>query len=279
MMKHTLLRAAAALTITSVFTACGDGASAPTDAGVSASVTAATTVDVATMSGDAAKEDVETFKANRGAFGIAQLADFERFARWEPCPYDATAKRFVCVSRSKGPFTNTRSYAYFDATGSAQTAYDANTTASANFRWSLSGDITKEKWSGSMNRERNITITGLAGSNNTITINGTGAAERQRTRFSKSSTTSTEVERAYDMSGSVTIKDVVTPAVRLPDSYPSSGTITRTHLVTRTDADGTKTTSRTSVVTFNGTQFVPLVVNGVEFTLDLSTGVVTKKTA
>ena len=127
MSKHTLLRAATALTVAALFTACGDS-NGPTDSGVSASVAAATTLDVATVAGDAAQEDVETFKVNRGAFGLATI-DFERFGRWDSCPYDTAAARFICVDRTRGPFTSSRSYAYLDAAGAGQTAYSSTTTA------------------------------------------------------------------------------------------------------------------------------------------------------
>jgi hypothetical protein len=80
------------------------------------------------------------------------------------------------------------------------------------------------------------------------------------------------------MEGSTVVANVVTAAVRLPDTWPMSGTITRNHSVVRSDVvNGTKTSTRTSVVTFNGTQFVPLTVNGTAFTLDLATGTVTPK--
>jgi hypothetical protein len=159
--------------------------------------------------------------------------------------------------------------------------YDAAKTASANFKWTMDGTITKRRWGGSVSRSRDLTISGLLGANTTITINGTSATERQRTKFAKEDADGANaVEREYQLDGKTEIKNVVTAAVRLPDTWPQSGTITRSHTVTRTDAvNGTKTTTRTSVVTFNGTQFVPLVVNGTEFTLDLATGEVTKKAA
>ena len=272
---RSTLCAATALIVTLALAACGDAA--PTENPVSASVAAATTLDVATIAGDAATEDVETFKVNRGALGFAQLADFERFGRWDPCPYDASAARFVCASKARGPFSNTRSYAYADAAGAAQSAYGATTTASANFRWTLAGTITRRRWSGTMARERDVTISGLLGSNSTITVNGTGSTERQRTRFAKDGVDGANaIAREYELEGSAVLKDVVTAAIRLPDAWPASGTITRNHSVTRIDAvNGTRITTRTSVVTFNGTQFVPLIVNGTEFTLDLATGTVT----
>ncbi len=279
MIKTSLLRAATALTLAAVFTACGDSTTGPTDAGVSASVSAATTLDVATVSGDAAQEDVETFKINRGAFGLATI-DFERFARWESCPYDATALRFVCVSKNRGPFSATRSYAYIDQAGVAQSAYSATTTAAANFKWSLSGTITKERWSGTMSRERDITISGLLGANTTVTVNGTGANERQRTKFLRDADGPNGLTRDYDLESSLAIVNVVTPAIRVPDAWPASGTIARNYKVTRTDAtNGTIVVTRNSVVTFNGTQFAKLVVNGKEFRLDLATGKVEVVTA
>jgi len=274
---RSTLRAASALTVTLALAACGDAA--PTENPVSASVAAATTLDVATIAGDAATEDVETFKVNRGALGFAQFADFERFGRWDPCPYDGTAARFICAPKARGPFNATRSYAYADAAGAAQSAYGATTTASANFRWTLAGTITKRRWSGTVARERDVTLSGLLGSNSTVTVNGTGSSERQRTRFAKDGVDGANaIAREYELEGSAVVKDVVTAAVRLPDAWPASGTITRNHSVTRTDAvNGTRITTRTSVVTFNGTQFVPLTVNGTEFTLDLATGTVTPK--
>ena len=279
MTTKTLLRAATALTVAALFTACGDGSTSPTDAGVSASVSSAVTLDVATVAGDAATEDVETFKVNRGAFGLATI-DFERFGRWESCPYDSTATRFVCAERTRGPFKSSRSYAYLDATGNGQRAYSSTATASANFKWAVAGTITREKWSGSMSRNRDITISGMLGANTTVTVNGTGAAERQRTTFLRDSAGPNGLTREYNLESSLAIANVITPAIRLPDAWPVSGSITRSYKVTRTDAtNGTTVVTRNSVVTFNGTQFADLVVNGKGFTLDLATGKVTAKVA
>lgn len=278
MLPQILRRRAAALVMTAALAACGDATTEPTDNGVSASVAATTTADVATVSGDAASEDVQLFKVNAGAFGYAQFGDYERFSGWNSCPYDAAAARFICAPVTRGPFVHKRSYAFLDASGTAQSSYGALTTAQANFTTSLTGTITKERWSGTMSRERNFTISGLAGNNTTVTINGTGAVERQRSRFDREAANPGTVVRSYDLDGSLTISNVVVAVASLPQAWPSSGTVTRRYTVTRTDAAGaTTTTTRTAVVTFNGTQFVPLVVNGTEFTIDLTTGVVVKK--
>jgi hypothetical protein len=276
MIRFSLRRASSAIALATVVAACGDsaGSTEPTD---TSPVAQAVTLDVATVAGDAAKEDAETFKVNRGAFGIAQATDFERFSRWDPCPFDATSKRFVCVERSRGPFTYNRSYAYADSAGAAQSSYSATLTGSANFKWSVAGTITKDRWNGSMSRNRDITVSGLLGANSTVIVNGTGAAERSRTVFRQDSS---GLSRSYDMQSSTVIANVVTPAIALPDAFPASGTVTRNFTVTKTGVvNGETTFTRNSVVTFNGTQFVPLVVNGKEFTLDLVTGDVKAKTA
>ena len=131
-----------------------------------------------------------------------------------------------------------------------------------------------------MSRNRDITISGMLGANSSVTVNGTGAAERQRTVFLRDSAGPNGLTREYNLESSLAIVRVVTPAIRLPDAWPASGTITRNYKVTRTDAtNGTTVTTRNSVVTFNGTQFADLVVNGKAFTIDLATGKVTAKVA
>ena len=276
MLPSTIARRTLAAAALCTLAACGDnaGTTGPAD---NTATARAVTLDVATVAGDAATEDVQTFRVNTGAFGIAQATDFERFSRWAPCPLDAATNRFVCAERARGAFTYNRSYAFFDAAGAAQTAYSGTTTASANFRWTLAGNITKARWSGSMSRNRDITLAGLLGPNAAITVNGTGAAERQRTAFLRDSS---GLSRSYDMQSSLTIANVVTPAIQLPDAWPASGTVTRNFTVTKIGAVGGETTfTRNSVVTFNGTRYVPLTVNGTAFTLDLATGEVTAAAA
>ena len=131
-----------------------------------------------------------------------------------------------------------------------------------------------------MSRERDLTLSGLLGANSTVTVNGTGATEKMRTTFLRDSTGPNGLTRSYNLEASLAIANVVTPAIRMPDAWPASGTVTRNYKVTRTDAtNGTTVTTRNSIVTFNGTQFVDLVVNGTAFTLDLATGTVTPKVA
>jgi hypothetical protein len=71
------------------------------------------------------------------------------------------------------------------------------------------------------------------------------------------------------MSMNTTVTAVVIPVPR-GSGWPISGTITREITVQIvTGLDDTKTRERTVTIEFNGTQFVPITINGETCTLDL----------
>lgn len=263
---------AAALFAATLLAACAgtSDTTAPDVDGVSASVV---TADVASVAADAAMEDMQSFRVNLGGVGLAFLTNFDRWERWDPCPYVAASQRFECPTRTRNGFTSTRSYAYADAAGAAQSAYSATTTAAVNYRYTLDGSITRRRFTSTVSRARDITFSGLLGT--ALTINGTGSRETSRSRFSADSTSGQQ--RSYELAASMRVTNVVLPAFRVPDAWPASGTVARDFTVVRTRADGTtQTVTRNTVVTFNGTQFVPLTVNGTAFTLDLATGEISR---
>lgn len=75
----------------------------------------------------------------------------------------------------------------------------------------------------------------------------------------------------FDMTVDVTWDDVVHLYPRSENPYPMSGTVTREILVEVT-RDGEVVGGRdvTAVITFNGTQFVTLDVDGQEYEIDLA---------
>lgn len=76
--------------------------------------------------------------------------------------------------------------------------------------------------------------------------------------------------RTIEATASFTIDNVVVPVPQTQDGWPLSGSITQDATVTITLPHGeSRTASRTAVVTFNGTQFVPLVINGDTTIIDL----------
>jgi hypothetical protein len=160
----------------------------------------------------------------------------------------------------------THAVEFLDATGAQQDHYDPLTTASIHLTHDVSGSVTRESWSATVERHRDMVVSGLEGEETTRTWNGTGSEVVSRSRMTDGGTT-----RTFDLSGDFTIADVVVP-VGGDQHWPLSGTITRHWVVKVTGgANGDQTRERTVVVTFNGTQTVTVNVNGDEFDLDLST--------
>jgi hypothetical protein len=203
--------------------------------------------DVAMLAGDAAAVDAEVMRGpHAGRFGLGLLA---------------RVGAFECDRETPRKLTVTRSCTFRDAGGTAQNAYDEQTTASIDVHVEISGEVERDRWSGSVHRERDLTVTGLAGSETSMTWNGTGTGTSTRVHISDSGD-----PRTFEFSGSTTITNVVIPVPRTPTGWPLSGTIART--ITIEKPDGTTVTRNVSV-TFNGTQFVPVTVNGETFEFDL----------
>ena len=162
--------------------------------------------------------------------------------------------------------TRSRVVEYFDGAGNLQEAYDELTTASMHIVSEMSGEFTRENWSATIVRTRDIIVTGLEGEETSRTANGSGTGEVTRSRHLDDGGT-----RSYDMSGTSTIQDVVHGVPREDNPWPLSGTITREMTVKIVNGpDGDQTVERTAIVTFNGTQFVTMTVNGESFEVDLS---------
>jgi hypothetical protein len=190
------------------------------------------------------------------------------------CTFSQSTGRFTCPPITSGGLTLNRDYAFFDASQTAQSAYDASTTASANFHVSVTGIHTALTGADTVNRDRNFTVTGLAGAETSRTWNGTG------TRNDHGARQETGVQRNYLTNDAVTVSNVLVNLPRSSNPWPISGSITRhitgTASVTRSGVTKSFSVDRTVTITFNGTQQAAVSVNGSAYTLDLSTGVATK---
>lgn len=190
------------------------------------------------------------------------------------CTYSASTSRFTCPPISAGGLTLTRDYALFDASGTAQSAYDAAITASANFHVSVTGVHTALAGQDTVNRDRNFTVSGLAGAETSRTWNGTGTCNDGGYRNGADAT------RTYHTNDAVTVSNVVVNLPRSSNPWPASGTITRqisgTASVVKNGIMKSFSVDRTVTITFDGTQNATVTVNGNAYTLDLSTGVTTK---
>lgn len=257
-MRPIRLISAAALALISA-SACQD-ASGPEEA------TEALTRDVAVVAGDAAFEDVSVIYTQIGAFGVP-TGEMARTGGWRgDCAFDEPSGRFICPTVTRENMTMSRSYAFKDADGAAQSAHDEVTTASANFRSTLSGSISREAWTATVARDRDMTVTGLEGAETQHTINGVGSSTDSRSRHTDGGV------RNYTMSSVATFTNVVIPFPRSRGAWPLSGTITREISATSEGDRGTQSRQRTATLTFNGTRFATLVVGDRTFTVDLATG-------
>ena len=156
---------------------------------------------------------------------------------------------------------------YYDGLGNVQETFDELTTASIHIVREGSHEGGRENWSGAVTRSREITITGLEGDETTRTVNGTGSSTVSRSRHSDENG-----DRSYDVTGTTVISDVVHGVPREDNPYPLSGTITRDMTAVIVNGpNGDETRTRHVIITFNGTQFPTMMVNGELFEVDLST--------
>ncbi len=160
-----------------------------------------------------------------------------------------------------------RTVTFYDVGGIVMDAYNAETTASINIVVEASGDVERDGWTASVTRNRDLTVSGLEGAETSRTWNGTGSGT-----VTGSQHTDEHGDRSYDMASSVVIDAVVRDLPRDLNPWPTSGTITRMVTVTITTADSVVTRERTAVLTFNGTQFAILRLNGddQEYEVDLA---------
>ena len=190
------------------------------------------------------------------------------------CTYSANTGRFTCPAMTAGGLTLNRDYAFLDANQTTQSAYSASTTASANFHVSVTGTHVADNGQDVVNRDRTLTVSGLAGAETSRTWNGTG------TRNDNGYRTVADVKRSYTVNDAVTVASVVVNLPRSSNPWPISGTITRqisgTASVTKTGVTKSFSVTKTVTITFNGTQYATVTVGGNTYTLDLSTGVATK---
>ncbi len=234
-----------ALSLGLALAACSSNGTGPT------TTDSALNQDVATVTADVAAQDVELMRGPGGLMGLRLPADP---TRWE------------CTSHQWGPVTINRTCTFVDANGVEQQAYDRQTTDTVRLHADVSGAIDRGHWSGSVERTRDLTASGLAGDETSVTWNGTGSGQVTRVRELQDSTV-----KQFDLSQSFTVTDLVIPVPRTDTSWPLSGTITMSATVTITGGPRDGTVKQCDVtITFDGTNLATVTVNGETFQFDLS---------
>ena len=251
MKRRILLPVGAALAL--VLGACSDS-TGPADDGAPPQLNA----DVAAMAADAVGEDVDIMRDPNFRFHIGFVAPPGGFHLFQ-CDYDAASGWFLCPDVTVGPLTLTRTFQLRTVLGDPMDAWDEEQTAEVQVISSMAGSINREFMEASISRDRDYTVSGLQGNEQTRTWNGTGEDEVERSLHRDGGPT-----RTYDMSASAIVDDVVVPHFNNQnmDPWPLSGSITREVTVTWTRDGETRTHTRTVVVTFDGTQFATLTVTG-----------------
>ena len=162
--------------------------------------------------------------------------------------------------------TVTRTATFYDAAGNEHDR-DPLTTASVHLVIESTHEFSRDSWSATGTRSRDLWITGLLGEETTRTVNGTGHGEVSRSKH-----TDADGTRTYDMSSTSVMDNVVHTVPRTGDAWPLSGTITRNMTINVVNGpDGDVTRTRTVVITFNGTYLVTMTVGDETFEIDMST--------
>jgi hypothetical protein len=200
--------------------------------------------DVAALAADAVQEDLEVMNALLPVMGVA----------YAPVAYDVL------------DYPRSRTVMFYDADGEEQPAFDPLTTASIHTTLDISGEASGQDFEWSLDRTRDMWVTGLEGEETQRTWNGTGADDRSRARLVEG-----EVSRTYDMTGTLLVEDVVRGVPRADNPWPLSGTITRDLTIEVTNGpNGDETITRLVVITFDGTQYATLTLDGTEYEVDLT---------
>jgi hypothetical protein len=207
--------------------------------------------DVALIAADAAGQDIEMMRGPGGRFGLG---------------LPAGPGNFECNDVAPPGLTVTRTCTFYDANGAVQDAFDAQTTATVIVHVAMEGTIDRGEWSATVSRVRDYTVTGLEGDETTLTWSGTGSGTMTRIRQTRDGD-----EIQMDMVSEEEATGVVIPVPRTPDGWPLAGTMTSSVTVTITGGphDG-ETRQRDVTITFDGTQYATVTVNGETFTIDLA---------
>jgi hypothetical protein len=163
--------------------------------------------------------------------------------------------------------TGTHTATFLDVDGVEQAARDALTTASIQLIVEATHEFSRDSWTATGTRMRDLVISGLEGEETSRTVNGTGSSTVTRSQHADA-----DGARSYDISSMSVITNVVHPVPRTDDAWPESGTITRTVTIDVVNGpEGDVTKSRTVVITFNGSNVVTMTVDNEIFDVDLST--------
>jgi hypothetical protein len=181
------------------------------------------------------------------------------------CTLDEAAGTFTCPDMAREGVTFTREVTFFDAAGNVQAGgYDPATTDAIRIVSSSSGTMGRSFWTATTQRGRDMTISALL--TDAHVLNGTGSGTVYR-----SGNPQEGLEKTFDMSSAATWTNVVHVQPQDENPWPLSGTVAR-HVTVSVTENGvvTQTKDVETLITFNGTQFVTMIVDGEAVEIDLA---------
>jgi hypothetical protein len=195
------------------------------------------------------------------------------------CVFSASSGRIACDPVTIKGLTITRSVAYTDASGAAQSAYDESTTNTINMQLTVSGTIVGRFRRGRGHHHHGInslgvSVSGSVSNDTTIvqyasdrTVGGLADASTQRTVAGTSagqeSTVGTDSIGRFTLTrvAGDTVTGVVIPIQTAGRSYPTAGTVVRSMQVTLARDGATSVSStRREVITYDGSTTATVVI-------------------
>ena len=183
------------------------------------------------------------------------------------CPYTAAAQSFVCAPVSASGLTVNQSFTLLSTSGAKQSAFDPASTAAANAKTTIAGNINDSGTTLAIAGQQDITLSGLLGG--THSLNGSSNLTLKG-NFSDGTSTF-----PVDLAISSTIANVVLPANTTPGAaiWPLSGSIT---VQVSGSVGGLSVGTVKDTITFTGTSTVNITSTASGVTqnckVDLATG-------
>jgi hypothetical protein len=184
----------------------------------------------------------------RGPFG-----DFDDS---NTCAFSTTTNRVECAAVTRAGLTINRSYSFLDGSNVVEHAFDPAKTNTVNVKNSVTGTVTHHSTATStVNSSSDFTVVGLASGSTQRTVNGTASGSEKTTG------TRDGVAFAVDRTASDQTSGLVIPIVNGRPTYPTAGTVSRSMKATVTkDGSAPSTTSRTEVITYDGSATAKIVI-------------------
>ena len=186
---------------------------------------------------------------DRGPFGLGDLL--------ENCTFSSSTERVTCPDVTRRGLTVSRSFAFTDAAGSAQSA-PSTATNTINEQVVVSGTVTRHDGNvtSTIDHTSDRTVTGLAAGSSQRTVNGAS-------KGMESSSGKTQDGTAFTASRVVgdTTTGLVIPLQDGHPTFPTAGTVTREMTATiAVDGKNPVTTSRREVITYDGSSTAKVVI-------------------